>query len=175
MGSFFSALVYNYTISLMSVMDRSTRASRQEFTTMFWVMLLVGVPFAVFRQYMGWVSTKPVYDASGLYLGEFGLFPTWGVLPICAFFIEGLLIHVPFYITCYRRLNDINMPGIKKTALVIGLAIPFVGTALFFWFMYKKPYPDVNQWGAPALSYKQKLAEFESRSSDAARSLATTN
>lgn len=159
----YSTIAYNYTVSLMSVWDRSSRASRQEFTTMFWVMVVVGLAFAGFRQHMGWVSTKPILGQDGVVVGEFGIFPTWGLIPLAAFCLEGLLIHIPFYITCYRRLNDINFSAVKKIFFVLVLAIPIFGTIVFFWVMYKKPYSDSNKWGAPALNYKQKLAEFESR------------
>lgn len=151
-------ILFNYYISIRSFIKRKNRASKEEFLVMLLVLIVFGYLGMVIRQKLGLVRMLPIQSADGAVVAEFGIFPKLNMVSLLAFMIEGFLVHLPFYGTCIRRLNDLNFHAMKKIGVLLSSSIPLIGLLSVFYFMLRRPYENENQWGFPAKTYAQALA-----------------
>ena len=96
---------------------------------------------------LGLVSTSEVSIGNeGLYF-TVGILPKFDVISILAFFIEGLLTHLPLYRTSIKRAHDSGVGHIRLFGFLIILLIPIIGVVAYFWLMFRRGDAEPNKYG----------------------------
>jgi len=146
-------------MALFAMMDRKSRSSAEQ-VRYFIIPYIVGmVVITYLRVSLDLVNKEPLYGPDGQFLMNFGYWPKFDLFSWGVFLLEGLLLHIPFYTLCIRRLNDIGYGRIRSLAVFMASITPIVGIPVFIYFFMIKPGdPTENEWGSPPRPYNLILA-----------------
>lgn len=143
----FFAITSNYLYCLKGLGSNKGRVNRRTFASFFVVYLILAFVFNATRFSLGLVSTTDVpIGNDGVYF-TIGILPKFDVLSILAFFLEGLLTHLPLYRTSIKRAHDSGVGHIRLVVFLFVLLIPGVGVVAYFWLMFRKGNQGPNKYG----------------------------
>ena len=143
-------------LTTVEYMDRKQRSSVEQFRNYFLFYMLAMSVSTFARGYFDLLSTTRIGESANSF--EIGFLPLPTVPALLAAAVEAVILHVPFYCLCMRRLNDINYGWIRSLAVLVLCIVPVFGIFLFsYFFMIKKGCGEANRFGTPPLAYSEIL------------------
>ncbi len=154
---FFSKVWLAVNMSLRGLLQRRYRSSKDELKYFFFYYLVGMVSFTHLRFELGMVSTYKTLDDNGRTILEMGIFPKIEIWAMIFFAIELVLFHIPFYSLCIRRFKDVGYSGWKLFAVLLPLAVPFLGIVYVGWALTRPSESGTNKWGPVPKGFDELL------------------